>query len=560
MMTTRREATCAAHRRGVGAAVAALVMSACAGEAETGVAFDPNIPIEQRYGGTVVLAGTTDIPTFNPVATTDELSAAIQRDVVLMTLLRPDADLEPQPYLAESWEINADSTRVEFRLRKDIDWHDGRPTTAWDVEFTFAALKNPETGFPNAGAFSGWEGPEVLDEHTIRFAVRPHAGLLSGWMRLPILPRHLMSDTPADELATHPFGAEPTGNGPFRFAGSRSADTWIFEANGEFPEGLGGRAFMDRLVYRSIPEPATQLAELRAGGVQLVRLASPTQLGQARRDAELVALDYPSRSYGFVAWNGKRPWFRDAAVRRALTMAIDRQAIVDAVRGGLGEVANGPIGPWHPAYDSARSPLPFSTDSAVAILEAAGWRDSDGDGVRDQDGTRFSFELLTNERDTYRQIAEIVQAQLGAIGVDVTLRTLETSAFVDIILSPERRFDAFVLEWEPDFVIDDRQLFACAAVGEMFQFSSYCNPALEPTLDSIPIAGSRDDSERWLRAYARVIHEDQPFSFLYFSRDATIYRRELQGVAPDIRGDLTNVTTWWVHPDVRTEVASASVP
>ena len=142
----------------------------------------------------------------------------------------------------------------------------------------------------------------------------------------------------------------------------------------------------------------------------------------------------------------------------------------------------------------------------------------------------------------------------------MTLRTLETSAFVDIILSPERRFDAFVLEWEPDFVIDDRQLFACAAVGEMFQFSSYCNPALEPTLDSIPIAGSRDDSERWLRAYARVIHEDQPFSFLYFSRDATIYRRELQGVAPDIRGDLTNVTTWWVHPDVRTEVASASVP
>lgn len=548
MMTTR-EVYLSVRRRGGGAVLAALIVSACVGDPDPPIVFDPSVPIEQRYGGTVVLAGTTDIPTFNPAATTDEFSAAIQRDLVLMTLLRADPDLEPQPYLAESWEINEDSTRVEFRLRHDVVWQDGRPTTAWDVEFTFAALKDPETAFPNAEAFSGWEGPEVIDSYTIRFAVRPHAGLLSGWTRLPILPRHLLSDTPASELAAHEFGTEPVGNGPFRFGSSRAGDTWIFEVNPDFPAGLGGRAFLDRIVYRAIPEPATQLAELRSGGVHGVRLASPAQLRQARQDPALLALDYPSRSYGFIAWNGKHPLFQDAAIRRALTMAIDRQALVDAVREGLGEVANGPIGPWHPSYDSERPPLPFSPDSAAAIFESAGWRDSDGDGIRDRDGTGFSFELLTNERDTYRQIAEIVQAQLRAVGLEVTLKTMETSAFVDVILSPERRFDAFVLEWEPDFVIDDRQLFACSAVGEMFQFSSYCNRALEPTLDSIPLARSRDDSERWLRAYARVIQEDQPFSFLYFSRDAAIYRRELQGVAPDIRGDLVNVRSWWLHPD-----------
>lgn len=543
-----------------GAVLGSLLASACGGDRAPEVSYDPNVPTEARYGGTVVLAGTTDIPTLNPAATADELSGAVQRDVLLMTLLRADAALEPQPYLAESWEINRDSTRVEFRLRQNVRWHDGEPTTVHDVAFTFAMLKNPEAGFPNAETLSGWEGPEIVDELTIRFAVHPSAGLLSGWTRLPILPRHVLEGTPASELAMHPFGAEPIGNGPFRFAGSESGDTWIFEANPDFPEALGGRPFVDRLVYRSIPEAATQLAELRTGGVHGVRLASPAQLTEAREDPALLAIDYPNRAYGLIAWNGRNERFQDAAVRRALTMAIDRQALVDVVRGGLGEVANGPIGTWHPAHDPELSPLPFSPDSASRVLEAAGWRDSDDDGVRDRDGAPFSFELLTSERDTYRQIAEIVQAQARAVGIDVQIRTVESSAFVDRILSPERRFDAFVLEWIPEFVIDDRQLFSCAAVGEMFQFASYCNPDLDATLDSIPLARGREGSERLLRRYARTIAEEQPFSFLYFSREAAIYRRELQGVGPDIRGDLMNVRTWWLHPDARSRMSAASMP
>lgn len=527
---------------------AALACGESGGEAPTAA---PPVPEAERYGGTVVIAGAHDVGTFNPAATTEDLSWQLQRHVVLMTLLRADASLEPVPYLAESWEITDDSTEVVFRLRRDIRWHDGEPTTAADVAFTFALLKNPEAAFPNADWFQGWEGAEILDRHSIRFAVRPRAGLLAGWTRLPIMPRHLLGDAEPSEIATHPFGSTPTGNGPFRFVESRNGDTWVFEANAGFPEDLGGRPYADRVVYRTIPEPSTQIAELRRGDVHFVRVLAPAQVGRARALAGVDVVEYPSRAYGFIAWNGQRRPFSGAAMRRALTMAIDRRALVDAVRNGLGQVANGPIGPWHPAHDEALDPVPYAPDSARAALERAGWSDADGDGVRERGGDRLSFELLTSENEAYRDIAEIVQAQLAAVGVDVDVRVMEGGALIDRILSPERRFDAFVLEWEPDFEVDDRQLFSCAAVGQAFQFASYCSEELEPILEAIPAARSPEDSRRLIREYARIVNRDVPFTFLYFARDAAAKRQELRGVAPDIRGDLSGIAEWWLHPDAR---------
>jgi len=534
------------------------VSTACGDASDELVELDVDIPTAQRFGGTAVIAGAAEIETFNPAATTDELSQQFQRYVVLMTLLTADEALRPQPYLAESWDINDDSTQVVFHLREDVRWHDGEPTTAADVDFTFRALKDPETGFPNAQWFEGWEGPELIDRYTIRFAVRPRAGLLAGWTRLPIMPRHLMADANVGELATHPFGSEPTGNGPFLFAGRDAGGNLTFEANDDFPADLGGRPFLDRLVYRTIPEPQTQLAELRTGGVQVVRSLAPTQLARARADDGVRVVEIPSRAYGFIAWNGKRDLFHEPALRSALTMGIDRQELIAAALNGLGVVANGPLGPWHPAYPAELSALPFSPEAASAALDGLGWTDTDGDGVRDRDGTPLAFELVSTDRDTYSDIMTIVQAQLGRIGVRVEVRVMEGSALIDAITSPERRFDAFMLEWAPDLEVDDRQLFSCEAVGQTFQFASYCSQELEPVLQAIPNARSPEERDRLLREYVAIVGRDQPFSFLYFAVDAAARRRELLGVEHDIRGDLVSVREWWVHPSARTTSARAS--
>ncbi|MDH3735252.1 MAG: ABC transporter substrate-binding protein [Gemmatimonadota bacterium] len=543
-------------RGGVTAALVVALSFGCGDSAETPAPLFEDVPAAERFGGTVVIAGAGEIETFNPAATTDELSQQVQRYAVLMTLLRPDEALRPRPYLAESWEINEDSTRVVFHLRDDIFWHDGEPTTAADVEFTFNAVKNPETGFPNAQWLEGWEGPELIDRYTIRFAVRPRANLMAGWTRLPVMPRHLMAGTGPTELATHRFGTEPVGNGPFRFAGRDAGGNVVLEANEDFPAELGGRPYVDRLVHRVIPEPQTQLAELRAGGAHYVRTLAPTQVARAADSEGISVAEIPSRAYGFIAWNGKRDLFQDPAMRRALTMAIDRSELIGAARNGLGLVANGPLGPWHPAHDADLAPPPFAPDSAARTFDSLGWSDTDGDGVRDRNGTPFAFSLTSTTRDTYTDIMTIVQAQLAQVGVRVDVESMEGSAFIDAITSPERRFDAFVLEWEPDLEVDDRQLFSCESIGQTFQFSSYCSQELEPILQSIPEARSPDESDGLLRRYVEIVNRDQPHTFLYFAVDAAARRDELRGMNLDIRGDLQGVREWWLHPDARGPAAA----
>lgn len=546
-------------RWGIGGAAlrAALVGAALAACSEASeprrAAPDPeSVPEAARYGGTVVVAGASDLQSMNALVTSDFNTHQHQIHVLFVTLVRHGEGFEDLPYLARSWEFGPDSGQVVFRLRDDVFWHDGRPVTAADVAFTFDRAKDPEVPFPNRAYFDRWQVAEVVDDHTIRFLVQPHAAMLYGWAVTAIMPRHLLAEVPPERLERHPFGTtRPVGSGPFRFAERLPGERWVFTAAESFPEGLGGRPYLDRLVYRAVPEPGTALAELVSGGIDVWLDVPSDLLARVLRDTALTVVEFPSPSYSFIAWNTRRPFFADPQLRRALTMAIDREALVEAVRGGLGEVAAGPVGPWHPSYDPAWATLPFAPDSAAAILERAGWRDRDGDGVREKEGVRFSFDLLTSEMEERRRIAVIVQAALARIGVEARPRVRESGALRDAVTSPDRRFDAVVLAWVRDIALDDRDLWACDQLGQPLQFTSFCDPALDPVLDSIPLAADPGRQRVLIERYHRTIADAQPYTFLYYETRADAHRSELHGFTPDERGDWASVTRWWLHPEGR---------
>jgi peptide/nickel transport system substrate-binding protein len=505
----------------------------------------------ERYGGTAVVGGRASIGTLNPLVSTDFEAAQLQKHALFTTLVRYDGEASLTPYLAESWELNRDSTQIVFRLRRDVSWHDGSPTTARDVAFTFERVKDPNVAFPNRGWFDLWEAAEVVDPHTIRFVLRPHADFLFGWSQLPIVPEHVLRDVPPDELTRHPFGTdELVGNGPFRFS-ERTADAWSFVANPEFPDELGGRPYLERLVYRVVPDPTTLLAELRTGAVHIYLDLPPSQIETATADADIEVITRPSRSYTFIAWNSRRAPFGDPVVRSALTLAIDREQLVAAVRNGLGTVTAGPLGPWHWAYDPSAAPLPFAPDSAGGLLDRAGWRDADADGVRERDGEELRFEIVTNPNPVRQDIAVIVQSQLAAVGVAAEPRTMESAALGAAVTSPERRYDAAILGFEQDWVLDDRDLWACERIGQPWQFTSYCDPDLDLVLDSLPRALEPGERRRLYRRYNDIVRRDQPFTFLFFETVADGVRRELGGLELDARGELASVRGWWIHPDGR---------
>lgn len=516
-----------------------LALGACA---ESGQA-----PDDPEYGGTAVVAGSHDLQNMNGLVADEQDTADLLKHAVSTTLVRFDADFGYQPYLAESWEEEGDSALV-VRLRRDVRWHDGEPTTADDVVFTFDRVKDPETGSSLMELFSAWEDAEAVDSFTVRFRVRPHPDPLYPWTELPLVPEHLLDTVPAGMMRQAAYNSAPVGNGPFRFVSHRENDRWVFDANPDFPEDLGGRPFLDRLVWRSIPESAAQIAELRTGSAHMATAPRTAQLPQLMADSAIRIIQAPSNSYAFIGWNAADPLLEDARVRTALTHAIDRQAILDGLRGGYGAVAFGPLPPGHWAHHPELEPLPHDPDRARTLLESAGWADRDGDGVReDADGTPLAITLkIPAGVDFSRDVAEVVRAQLAETGVSLETRALEAATLFADITAETKRFQGVLLTLAADFRLDLRDTFHSDAIGQPFQLSSWCSPSADSIMDRLAAAQSREEAVPLWHELQEVLREEQPWTFLYYAPTTLATRTELEGVEVDARGVFVTLPEWWL--------------
>lgn len=517
----------------VAGAVLAAVMIACGDDG--------------RRGGTVVIGAGSDLDHANPLVSVDAWTNEVLLYALFMPLVQYGPDLEYQPHLAESWEMLGD-TGVVFHLRDDIRWHDGTPTTAHDVLFTFERATDPATGFPNADYFARWTGGEVVDSYTVSFRFERQSDPLAGWPFTPVAPRHLLDSIPSERLRQAGFNRSPVGNGPFRFVSQRPGDRWVFEANPDHPEGVGGPPLLDRLVWRVIPDNSAQITELRVGEVDLALQPRTDQVRSLSERDGIRAVVKPSRQFSFVVWNALREPLDDPRVRRALAMAIDRNRILEGLRKGYGEVAVTPIMPFHWAFSEDVEPLPFAPDSARALLAEAGIRDGDGDGVLElPDGTDFALQIKLGAGNAYRRdVAEAVRSDLAALGVRATTRATDVSTLFQDVTSPEREFDAALLGWAGDFRLDLRDLFHSDAREGPYQFASYGNPEVDSLMDRAVLEPDPDlAGPLWVRIQD-VLREEQPWTVLYYQTDAFLARERVRDMDMDIRGALVNLSDWWV--------------
>ncbi len=500
-------------------------------------------------GGTVVVGMRTDFGAFNSVVNTDIYTDELIKYALFTPLVQYDEDLEVRPYLAESWELLGD-TAVVFRIREGVRWHDGRPVTAEDVKFTFDLAKDPATASLLASAYLGQvDRARVLDPYTIRFDfARPHAQALEDFWWAPV-PKHLLEDVPPDQLRNAPFNREPVGSGPYRFVERRANERLVIERNPDFPESLGGPPYLDRVFFRIIPEAPTMLAELLTGGVQVDIPVFPDQAARIRGDDALELFAYPGRTFYYIGWNNRREPFTDAAVRRAMTLAIDRPEIIEALLVGYGTPAAGPIPPWSP-LDPGVEPLPHDPDRAAALLEAAGWVDRDGDGVRENAAGRpLRFTIMTSDAPLNRAIVEVVQSRLRRVGAAVDIRVVEFQT----LLSQHRGrdFDAVFTSW----VLDNFQVASApmalfhsrwADVPGSANRSSYANPRADRLIEAGAAATDPDAAREIWGELTELLREDQPFTFMFWLDELAAARRVVQGIVMDPRGELVNIADWWL--------------
>jgi len=493
---------------------------------------------------TLVLGYALELQGLNPLVSTDQNANELISFLLYTPLVVYDSTYAPAPGLAESWELTEDG--VTFRLRDDVRWHDGTPVTAADVVFTFDRAKDPATASPLASAYlASVAGAEALDDHTVRFSFSaPHAQPLEDFAWPPV-PRHLLEAVPPAEMMRAPFNRSPVGSGPYRFVRWDVNRQLVFEADPGHAPSLGGPPEIARVVYRIVPDRTTLLAELLSGGVELDGPVSPGDAGSIEAAPGVRLLSFAWRQFAYVGWNTRREPFRSPAVRRALAMAIDREGIVATILEGHATVAASVIPPWHRLAPDV-APLPYDPAEAARLLESEGWTDADGDGMREKDGTPLAFELLTNQRNpVYGDIAQVIQAQLAAVGVSVTPRLLEWQTVLS--MHRGRDFDAVLTNWVLDnFRVDPRPLYGSdqAAREGSANRSSYASPVA----DSLMEAGTRTSDDETAReawtAFARLVQRDQPITLLFWQDELAGVSDRLENVRMDARGELVTLPRW----------------
>ncbi len=500
-------------------------------------------------GGTVIVGTATDFSGFNPITNSSIDTDQLIKYALYTPLIQYGPDLEPQPYLAESWELHGD-TAVTFTLRQDVMWHDGEPVTAEDVKFTFDMAKTPETGSLIGSAYLGSvESAEVKDARTITFQfTEPHAQAIEDFWWAPV-PKHLLEGVAAAEMSNAPFNREPVGSGPFRFREWRSNDRLVLERNADFPESLGGPPAAQRVVFRVVPEPATLLTELVTGGIHIDLPLAPDQIQRVESTENLDLHAFSGTKLFYLGWNNERPPFDDARVRRAMTHAINRPEIIEAQLEGYGSVATSTVPPWHPYHPEGIEPLSYDPEQARQLLEQAGWTDADGDGVREKNGQPLAFSLLTSQNPLNRSILQVVQSQLREVGAEVELRVLEFQTM--LAQHKNREFDGVLSNW----VLDNFQMASApqslfhssqADVEQSANRSGVRSAALDQLIEQGAAATDEEEARQVWRQFTEALQQEQPFTFMFWADEIAASSGAVSGVTMDQRGEFSSMADWSV--------------
>ncbi len=325
---------------------------------------------EPAYGDMMVIGVIQDATVLLPVLAPDVPSHRVT-DLILNGLVRYDKNVNLIGDLAERWGISEDQKTIRFFLRKGVKWHDGKPFTARDVEFTCRVYMDPKTPTPYASHFLKVKEFGVIDAHTVEVTYHePYAPALASW-QAGMLPAHLLE---AQDITRSTLQRAPVGTGPSRFVEWIPGGKMVLEAN---PDCFRGRPYISGVVFRVVLDRATSFPELKAGNLdwaQLTPLQFKRQTCSPWFRQNFRKYSYLNFGYTYPAYNLQDCKFRDKRVRQAVTMGIDRESIVESVLMGMGQVAHTPYNPATNWHNPKVRKYPYNPEGAKRLLAEAGWK------------------------------------------------------------------------------------------------------------------------------------------------------------------------------------------
>jgi peptide/nickel transport system substrate-binding protein len=461
-------------------------------------------------------------PVFNPVIAAD-LGSILPNKVIFPGLVRPDEQLRPTPDLATSWIESEDGLTYTFNLRPGVRWHDRAPFTARDVKFTFDQIIDLKSGSRLHSDFAAVERTEVVDSLTVRFHLKaPFAPFLAllGY-NAGILPAHCFEGTTLT-AATNFNRHHPIGTGPFMVTQSTPGSVVVLVRN---PYYYREPPPLDQIIFKVVPDINVQVAQLRAGEMDLVQL-EPANLSSVEGVEGVSIVQNPVVQHYYVAFNARNPIFAAPEVRRALGMAVNRQAIIDGVMKGYADLPRGTI----PAalkefFAESLAATPYAPDSARALLASAGWHPGSDGRLHNAAGTPFRFTLLVDKGNpTREQAALAVQQDLKNLGIDVALQTMEFASAVRDFIVPGK-FEANLIWWTTP---PDPDQFAFYGTGQDNNNVRYSNRRVDSLLSLGRATRDRAARREIYTAFQAEELRDPPVLVLFYPREIMAVTKALQ--------------------------------
>ena len=518
-------------------------------------------------GNTLVISINADVQGFNAFAQTAVTNTVTS--FMWPTLITSD----PQsgaiiPNLA-SWTISDDGLTYTFTIEPEATWSDGTPITANDVKFTLEAMNAPEVGSFLAGTVN-YESINVIDDKTFEIVLPAVDCTFLGSLAWGIMPAHKFAPDFSDFNTAAINTAPDIAGGPYIFE-ERSPDEFIrMRAN---PNYWKGQPQIENLVFQIIPDSEIAFQALMSGSVDIIAFGiSADQDPAAASNPNLTVFRFPANGVQFTTLNladptnpqpaydadgnpidqGTHPIFGDVAVRRAFAMGYDRNAVL-AIAGEGAAMAVGPVPPvvsW--AYASSLSPTPYDPEGAAALLEEAGWVDTDGDGVREKNGVPLEFQLDYAAGDTQTDAtALIIQDQLGQIGFRVNLNSAEWQSLVGSRLLAQT-FDAFYLSigaganQDPNFNANLLLNSTQDIPGAGLNLSSYNNPEMDALLAAgraVPGCAPEDRAPIYEDVQELVL-ADMPYDFTLSVSARFVYNNRIQNIVVGPWSLYGNIHEW----------------
>jgi peptide/nickel transport system substrate-binding protein len=411
--------------------LAGLMVSTGCGPAVTLESSETETPADTaRSGGTLVIQ-TGSLVQFDPIFVADDNSFHVVSNVYSLLFRRQGSEIIPD--LAASWEYTDDRTLI-FHLRQGVMWHDdnavfpkgeSREVVADDVVYSIRRAIETEGSTVSSDLLASYESVQALDDYTVELTLNAPSALLfatgRGLSGIAIVPREAVEQL-GEDLARNPIGS-----GPFKFVEYKPDESLALERNDLY----WIEPYLDRVVYRVIPDQEVAVIALEAGEVDILAMVPDTDFERLNDDERFILYRRSCPSMTQIAFNVTNPLFGEQRFRQAVAYALDGEAINANVYGGMHTSGCGTAGPGVPGYDPDLCQyFPYDPEGAKAILKELGWKDTTGDGLLDQDGEPMAFPLEIWNTAPMSQFGAAIVTQLGEAGFPVELQTVEMGTWI----------------------------------------------------------------------------------------------------------------------------------